>query len=241
MKKHILLLLIVSILSSGFSQTNKNQIEIEGLAWGEIINNDFNLDGKNDLFICGRNSQKQAVSQLYFNQNGQFIKFASPIEGMLLSAGISADFDKDGYPDILLTGKNNKGEIKTLLYKNINGTGFSEQICNIANVFNGAVAIADYDGDNDFDILITGRTSNSIVSKVYKNNGNFNFTEAEINLVPVYNSAALWTDLNNDSLPDIVISGEDGLNRYTKVYQNMGNGEFEERSTALSQLSNGAI
>ncbi|MDD1469481.1 VCBS repeat-containing protein, partial [Dolichospermum sp. ST_sed5] len=71
------------------------------------------------------------------------------------------------------------------------------------------------------DILLTGFTGSIRVSKIYHNNGDNTFTEqTSISLTGVANSSVAWGDYDNDGDLDILLTGMDGSNRYSKIYRN---------------------
>ena len=211
------------------------------LAWGSIANADFDLDGDQDLLICGRNAQNLAITKIYRNEKGRFIDIDAEIENVMLSSMVWADFNNDKYPDILISGKNNDGNAVTLLYRNMKNGTFSAVSTIFTGISSGSVAVADYDLDGKLDILIAGKTKTTAISKIYKNLGNFQFAPTDIELTGVYNSDVAWADFNNDNYPDILISGESGFNRFTKVYLNQKNGSFREIYSELPQLGSSAV
>jgi len=211
------------------------------LAWGDIAHADFDLDGDLDLLITGRNEQNQAVTKIYRNDNGKFTDINTNIENVKLSSVAWADFNNDKYPDIIITGKNNKREAVTLVYRNMKNGTFSKTSATLAGASSGSVACADYDKDGDMDILISGKNKTGALSKIYKNEGDFQFIETDIKLEAVYYSSVVWEDFNNDNYPDIILSGTSGFNKFTKIYINQKNNSFSEIVTNMPQLGNSAI
>lgn len=234
MQKTILLGILIFLTFS----LNAQDTYFPKLAWGSSIAADFNNDNKKDLFYCGRDSESNGIARLYINDGTKLNAVPTEIEGLYFSSIAAIDFNTDGFVDLIISGKNTAGEIKTVLYKNNAGT-FSVVSTDIVPVFHGTIHVQDFDNDNDPDILITGRSDDKNIAKIYKNNGNFIFSEQETTLTPVYNSAVIWDDLNNDGLPDIVISGEDGLNRFSKIYKCIEDFSYTEMPASLLPLSNG--
>jgi hypothetical protein len=96
-------------------------------------------------------------------------------------------------------------------------------------VTQGSIAFADIDGDNDQDVLITGR-SNTLqkISKLYTNDGNGNFSlVVGTPFEGVYESSIAFADIDGDNDQDVLIAGENDLNQQiTKLYRNDGSGNF---------------
>lgn len=157
---------------------------------------DYDKDGDLDLFVAGRvdpwNYPKPVSSFIYRNdsKNGQ-IQFtdvtgqvAKDLHNIgLICDALVTDFDKDGWPDIVLAGewmpltflKNEKG-----VFKNITAqTGISDE----TGSWNG-LAAGDFDNDGDIDFIAGNLGQNSfyktsrqypaaIYAKDFDNNGSY--------------------------------------------------------------------
>lgn len=95
-----------------------------------------------------------------------------------------------------------------------------------------SVAWGDYNNDGYLDILLTGTGDNCSVSKIYKNNGNGNFSElVNTNFVGINQGSAIWNDYNNDGFLDIILTGiTDSLGFVSKVYRNNKDDTFTEQA-----------
>ncbi|MDD1469482.1 VCBS repeat-containing protein, partial [Dolichospermum sp. ST_sed5] len=150
-----------------------------------------------------------------------------PIQGVYASSVAWGDYDNDGDLDILLTGFAGSNNISKI-YRNNGDNTFTEQTSiSLTGVINGSVAWGDYDNDGDLDILLTGYTGSSYVSKIYRNNGDNTFTEqTAISLTGVINGSVAWGDCNNDGYLDLLLTG----NYVSKIYLNNKNNTFSELS-----------
>jgi len=234
----IFLFLTFGLQAQMFQQISNN---FPQLAWGSIAYADFDLDGDLDLLISGRNKQNLAITKLYRNDNGKFTEISAGIENIMLSSMVWADFNNDKYPDILINGKNNKGEAVSKIYQNYGNGTFKKVSAQLTAVASGAVAVADYDHDGDLDILLSGQSKTVPITKIYENKGGFRFIENNSKLQGVMNSAVAWADFNGDNYPDIILSGKADNYRYTKIYINQKNKTFKEIPNNLPQLGNSAI
>lgn len=144
----------------------------------------------------------------------------------------SADFDGDGDVDFLIAGTRRVGSQNyiTELYLN---PGNGEVIltpdpfmdCNSA-------AIADVDGDQDQDVLISGQCLGDIPkSLLYLNDGSGNFTPVFEDQFPGLRlSTVEFFHYDSDGLPDLFMAGQfpDIFSKLATVYRNEGNGRFKE-------------
>lgn len=146
------------------------------------------------------------------------------------------DFDGDDDLDILLTGSN--GGIMRI-YEN-DGTGnFTNRNSgsNLAAINPSGVATADYDNDGDQDIFISGWM---VSSKLYRNDGNFVFTDVTATAGMSEVSAAMaptWGDYNQDGHMDLYVPTRSGTSSNwvpNKLYHNNGDGTFTDVAQTLN-------
>jgi hypothetical protein len=97
----------------------------------------------------------------------------------------------------------------------------------LPQVYNSSVAWGDYDNDGDLDILLTGNTDTSRVSKIYRNDGGDTFTwQTGISLTGVDCGSVAWGDYDNDGDLDILLTGDTGSDCISKIYKNNGDNTF---------------
>lgn len=182
------------------------------LANSEVILFDQDGDGNSDVLISGTNPAGQNAIDLYLNEgSGVFVKVNSSFFTPLASGGIdAADSDNDGDIDICITGLNGSNVPETNLYLNDGNGSFSLLSSTpFTGSFAGVVRFADFDNDDDNDLLIIGSEQGGIPNiwnVLYQNQGDNNFIPADT-LGGEYLAAAAIGDLDGDGLKDVMIHG----------------------------------
>ena len=118
------------------------------------------------------------------------------------------------------------------------GPSFTEDTSiSLPGVSDGSVAWADYNGDGEQDLLLTGYDnlySFSNISKLYKNTGSGFSEDTSLSLPGVGASSVAWADYNGDGKPDFLLTGYDNNSGYiSKLYKNTGSGFSEDTSVFL--------
>ena len=223
------------------------------MAWG-----DYDQDGDPDLIVSGQTADiNSSATRFYQNEpTGRLIEDSNQdILGLKASASRFADLDQDGDLDLIESGWSLEHGLRTAIYIN-EPVGTYTEIENAINfgVAFGSIDAIDYDLDGDVDLLIGGVDSvnanatevYSLQGKLYENTGSFNFIEAQS--FPGCRSV-LFTDLNQDKRPDIIISGtteiKNGDSTFCSIYLNTLTTENERpvasTSTNAFSVSNRAI
>lgn len=210
--------------------------------WG-----DYDNDGQLDLFVLnvGEGSSSAYRNALYRNLgDGTFAKITdSPLvqDGGVHWSGAWADYDNDGYLDLLVADFNSS----RLLYHN-NGDATFTRITSgaLATDVSASCSAAwsDYDNDGDLDLFVAnaGPGSTARRNSLYRNEGQGTFTRITSGH-PVADTAiycaAEWGDYDNDGDLDlyvcVTITGNSAL------FQNNGDGTFR-KITSGAVVSTGA-
>ncbi|HAQ62392.1 TPA: VCBS repeat-containing protein, partial [Candidatus Delongbacteria bacterium] len=132
----------------------------------------------------------------------------------------------------------------TILYAD-----FTEISTALPDICFSNVAWGDYDSDGDLDILMTGETDSSYVSRVYRNDGSNVFTDIEAGLLGLTRGkdAARWGDYDNDGDLDVLICGTfwdyniGESVEISRIYKNEGNDVFTDINAGLIGVDMGSV
>ncbi len=217
---------------------------LDGVAAGTCAWGDYDNDGYPDILLGGIDTLNNQVTKLYHNnRNGTFTEnVQTAFHSSSYGCVAWGDYNNDGYLDIILSGFNAGAPISKLYRNNKDGSFTEITTANLTGV-NGhsRVAWVDFDNDGFADILVSGRTTTSVVTpnpatKLYRNiGGSGTFSEVtSAGFVGVWRGTIAWGDFNNDGYLDLLVSGVTtgvdslGIGRDTTVlYRNVhGTGAF---------------
>jgi hypothetical protein len=187
---------------------------------------DIDGDGLDDLFVCGGVNQPGVLFRQ--DASGSFI----PVDTAMFAAdafcpdadAVFADVNGDGHPDLIVVSGGNQfpdgsAGLTDRVYLN-DGHGHFHRGGVLPGIpGNKAVVVAaDFDRDGDIDLFVGGsanygRIGESPMSYVLINDGKGKFTLADEWKAPGLSRVgqvtnAVWTDLDSDGWPDLVVVGE---------------------------------
>lgn len=244
---------------------------------------DFNNDGLLDMFVSGIASRDYQWNEdktnldvikchLYINKgndesgNATFEEITDcgirPVfntrSGKGHMASSVADYDKDGYNDIILTGFDEPARLTKekpwlatrtcYLYRNIKGERFELVEAPLADggqftgLCDGSVTMVDLDGDTWPDIVANGYDDKHESSlHIYWNRGNGTFIEKESGIAGLTAGIVTVADVDNDGRLDLVMGGiYENCNRKSMyIARNTGRRTWERVDVANFEGSDG--
>lgn len=193
--------------NTGTGFTNLNA-ELPGVFQSSVAWGDYDNDGRLDFLLTGRTnlSSVTSISQVWRNTGSGFTNINAGLPGVYRSSVAWADYDNDGWLDILLTGATTNTWVSQV-WRNT-GNGFTNINASLPGVWAGSAAWGDYDNDGRLDILLTGNfiLGGGLISQVWRNTGS-GFTNINAALPGVFTSSAGWGDYDNDGRLDVLLAG----------------------------------
>ncbi len=186
---------------------------VDAHVWNEAMQTpafawiDFDQDGDSDFAVFGVNGTNYH-SGVYINDGtGHFARQAAALPSLSPARLAWGDYNRDGYPDLAVAGRNAAFAATTVLLRNEAGAALVDSGISLPQADTG-LAWGDYDQDGDVD-LATG------AGTLLRNDNGTNFTDTGFTLVGGGTAESVsWADLDNDGLLDLEING--------KINQNLG-------------------
>lgn len=147
-------------------------LQLEGVGAGWSVFFDFDKDGDNDILLMGNDLTLTPTFKIYRNMGGDmFQEVLAGVTGLALGNIDIADFDNDGYPDFVATGRApGCGTIATVLYRNNQAGSFWQAASSLINLSYSHASWADFDNDGDSDLLLIGASSSGMpTTRLYRN------------------------------------------------------------------------
>ena len=200
------------------------------VSWGDI-----DRDGDLDILMTGMATTAERVSRIYQNDGTGIFTLMQGTSFIPVFKGWCslADFDNDGYLDVIVSGETATLAKAAKLYHNNRDGSFSEVTgTSLTGIGFCGAALSDFNSDGFLDLIMSGEDSNyNNVTKVYFNDKTGNLIEqSNITIGTVYNATMSTGDYDNDGDIDLFMSGKRGNTVISEMYANNGSGILSKNS-----------
>ncbi|HIG17811.1 MAG TPA: hypothetical protein EYQ31_11320, partial [Candidatus Handelsmanbacteria bacterium] len=187
---------------------------LEGLNNGDLVLGDTDGDGDLDLMQSGVSSGGERRVDLYRNDLADgLVNVGAGIDGRESSDIALGDYDRDGDLDVVLSGIDDANNIVTDLLDNDGLGAFTPSQTAFPGIRGGDLAWADYDNDQDLDLIMAGNNGTTAILQVWENTIGQSAPDSLFELinVPILSgvdfSAIAMADADGDGDLDLVSSG----------------------------------
>jgi hypothetical protein len=217
---------------TGFLYDKASLQDTIDVAYGAASFGDVDGDGDLDLLACGQSASGNAVyTQIMTNDGGEFYNLHAKLPPFWEGVGALADYDGDGYPDILVSGNTRQSggkTFRTAVFRNIRGDLKGDPALDAFP--QGRPRWGDFDGDADLDLILCSTAPPPNACRYYRNdNGSLS---RQASALDAASGEAETGDLDGDGRLDVILTG---INYYTgnlRFFRNTGSG-FEEKPLDL--------
>jgi PKD repeat protein len=195
---------------------------LPGIKYGRVRFVDYDLDQDLDIFITGQDINQNKYTRLWKNTNGTFTVTSDNFKNVYHSNLDWADFNGDGYPDLVLTGYD--GSVASgLLYINNAGNGFTLSDLKVPPADYSGTGFGDVDNDGDLDLFVSGNKDSVEIkgNVVFTNDGTDTFNATTYTITNHTLSNFEFGDYDGDNDLDFIVNGRvGGTTGYTHVAEN---------------------
>lgn len=151
--------------------TQNTLSSLSGFQVDGLLAKDITGNGRQDILLWGNSSGTQAVKFLKYSTGSYLLTSQSwPV---LSNGGLTvADWDNDGWPDLLFYGLDQSGFYQTKLWTNDQDETFTDQSVSLPGLVNGEIVAIDAKDDSKMDLVMSGISDvdvNPAIARLYEN------------------------------------------------------------------------
>ncbi len=214
---------------------------------GSVVWGDVNNDTYPDLLIAGIEEPSFNIfTALYLNDTmGGFTNSGAVLPGIIFGKASFADYDQDGFLDILVTGADTSFNKFTKLLRNNQSGQFIDSGVALQQLRDSGGAWGDCNNDSFPDLLLHGWDTSQPgfprYSILYTNDGSGGLLDSMAGLPGVAFGAAAWGDYDGDGFQDFVLSGDAENDIFTRIFRNTGNCQFVDSGIDLVPVEDSSL
>ena len=211
-------------------------IYLQGLRLGDVAWVDYNNDNKLDLMLTGRDTNNRRKTILYRQENGTLKDSGVDYPDIDLSSIDWADYDKDGYEELLMSGTSNSGII-TRIYENpMENNGAASIAARLEGVEFASVKWADTNQDERLDAVVMGRNAGvQTVTRIFTQTSDGIISDSRADLLGLFKGDLHLGFFDDDQKLDLAISGFTANDvPYTRIYTQKGGGSVDPNTPPVA-------
>ncbi len=223
-------------LNNGDSTFTALSLSVPPCYMGDVATCDFNNDGLPDFAVLGMETNTWQYYVAVYKNNGDstFTEISTNFPGVYLGVVRWADYNGDGFSDLLITGFGS--DFYTKIWRNNGDETFTETQISLYQSWLADVQWADFDNDGNIDLFLTGVGGDGSQRKtiLYHNTGD-SLVIQDTNFVGVSHSSVQLADFDDDGDVDIFYFGLFGDGMGTGDY--MAKMFFNENGNFVDTMS----
>lgn len=244
MLKSLFLTATFLVSLSSFSQLQFTQVEgtpFFDIQESTVTKFDVEGDGDIDIVITGTDDENQGRCDLFLNNGDLNFTLAETagLPGVQYADAEAGDVDGNGTIDLFVSGFFNLERFSELYLNDGNGNFTISDQNDFAPVMNSHAVFFDADGDDDLDLIYSGKNpDNTMSTRLYLNDGAGIFSEdTDANFLGLSTGALDVADINNDGYEEVLVIGRDNSgDRQVQLYLNES-GVFSPLETDFPAMS----
>jgi predicted nucleotidyltransferase len=189
------------------------------------------------VIVRDMSGNKAAYVPIYMSQFSEMTGIELP--GLSNGSVAFADIDNDGDLDIFMSGHSASGYIAKI-FRNTGGNFSEYTSVSLPGVMDSSVAFADYDNDNDLDMLLSGNSYSGKIAKIYRNTGGSFSEYTGVNLPGVMYASVAFGDYDNDGDVDMLMTGQSNSSLMAKLFRNTGDSFNEDTENMFTGFTSGS-
>jgi hypothetical protein len=209
----------------GFEEVGQASKKITDVGQSEIAWAPARSNSQSDLVIIGTDGSGNPSTQLYNVADGDINQVDNSLPDLSTGAAAWGDYTGDSIPDLAITGRQSSEEGTLLIsrtYINDGDGNFTPDLQSPAGFLSGDVALSDFSGDGDVDLLLSGNVEGGDSPRLVllRNLESGGFGDVKF-FKGARSGSIAQGDLNSDQRPDFALTGESYGAPSLQIYRNV--------------------